>query len=57
MPETLSPSGVNSGAYIAFDDPKHPDYKSTLIESDEQKTSKQKAGQSALSGLKDLFNI
>jgi len=54
LPETLSPSGVNSGAYIAFNDPKHPDYKPKLIESDEQISSKQKAG---LSDMKDLFNI
>ena len=24
MPETISPDGVNSSAYLSFDDPKHP---------------------------------
>ena len=57
MPETLSPSGINSGAYIAFNDPAHPDFEAPRIESDEQKASKNKAANSALSDMKNMFNI
>ena len=57
MPETISPDGVNSSAYLSFDDPKHPSYEAykPRIESDSYKERKRKAGNSALSNLKDLL--
>jgi len=42
-------------AYINFDDPKHPNYQAKQIESDEIKTKRKDAGQSALNDMKDLF--
>ena len=46
----------NSGAYMDFKDPKHPSYEPPRkIESDSYKVRKKKAGNNALSNLKDIL--
>ena len=56
LPKTISPDGVNSSAYLSFDDPKHPSYEPPKqLESDSYKERKRKAGNNALSNLKDLL--
>jgi len=55
LPTTTSPDGKNTAAYINIDDPKHPNYQAKQIESDEHKSKRKDAGQSALSDMKDLF--
>jgi hypothetical protein len=48
MPDTISPTGMNSGAYVEFNDPNHPDYRPKLIEDDATKERKSKLGRSTL---------
>jgi len=70
LPETISPNGHNSAAYLSFDDPKHPRNLERLpdgrinpeyvkpvlgIESDSYKTKRRRAGNTALKDMmKDL---
>ncbi len=59
LPETISPDGNNSSAYLTFDDPKHPQYKhyskSKRIENGSTMSKRKKAGNAALKNLKDLI--
>lgn len=64
LPETISPDGNNSAAYIGFDDPKHPRndpsspeyYKQAIgIGSDTHISKRKQAGNAALSALKDIL--
>jgi len=55
LPDTISPDGKNSRAYINFNDPSHPDYQPKRIESDSYKERKKKAGKDALSKMKSMF--
>ena len=64
LPETISPNGHNSAAYLSFDDPKHPrndpnspEYVKPVlgIESESYKTKRHRAGNTALKDMmKDL---
>ena len=65
LPETISPDGKNSAAYLRFDDPKHPrnDPESPEfvrrgtkgIEGDQWKAKKKKAANSELERMKDML--
>lgn len=58
LPETISPDGKNSSAYLSFDDPKHPEYAhygKKKLESSGYVSKRKEAGRAALSGLRDMF--
>lgn len=58
LPETISPDGKNTSAYLTFDDPKHPEHKQfgrKQIESDSMISKKKQSGNNHLKNLKDLF--
>jgi len=65
LPDTISPDGKNSAAYLQFDDPKHPrndpespEYVRTAtkgIEGDQWKRDRKKAGNSELGRMKGMF--
>jgi len=59
LPESISPDGKNSNAYLTFDDPKHPEHehyaKKTLIEDKTTVSKKKQSGNNHLKNLKDLF--
>ena len=59
LPETISPDGKNSNAYLTFDDPKHPEHeqfgKSKLIEDKTVVSKRRDSGNNHLKNLKDLF--
>ena len=48
LPDTISPDGGNSGAYIMISDPKHPNHQPKRLESDTYRSKRKKAGRSAL---------
>ena len=48
LPDTISPDGNNSSAYIDFKDPKHPSYEAPRIESDDAKKRRMTARQKAM---------
>ena len=56
MPSTVSPDGVNSSAYLSFNDKNHPEhevYGTKRLENDSYKVRKRKAGNEALKKLRD----
>jgi hypothetical protein len=59
MPETVSPDGLNSAAYLTFDDEKHPEYKhyskAKRIENSTTVSQRKETGNNELKNLKDLF--
>lgn len=55
LPETISPDGKNSTAYIEFNDPRHPDYQPLRLESLTQRERRQKLGRETLNNLKSMF--
>ena len=55
LPQTVSPDGKNSKAYLSFSDPAHPDYEPVKIENLTQKQKRVEKARSELSNLKELF--
>ena len=59
LPETISPDGKNSSAYLTFDDPAHPEHKqyskTKRIESASTVSKRKDAGNNHLKSIKDLF--
>lgn len=65
LPDTISPDGKNSAAYLQFNDPRHPrndpespEYVRTApkgIEGDQWKRDRKKAGNSELGRMKGMF--
>ena len=56
LPETISPDGKNTSAYLEFSDEKHPEHKQfgrKQIESDSMISKKKQAGNNHLKNLKD----
>jgi len=59
LPETISPDGKNSNAYLTFSNPKHPEHehyaKPKQIEDKTVVSKKRQSGNNHLKNLKDLF--
>lgn len=59
LPDTISPNGRNSDAYLSFDDPGHPEYefygKPKQLEDKTMVSKRKKKGIDALDELKDMF--
>ena len=56
LPETISPDGKNSSAYLSFDDPKHPEYAhygKKKLESSGYVSKRKETGNEALRALHD----
>ena len=60
LPETISPDGHNSSAYLSFDSPDHPQYehyskkKAIKDMNPERMAEKKKKGNEALKNLKEM---
>ena len=55
LPQTISPDGQNTSAYLEFSDERHPEYKPKQIESDSMVSKKKDIGNNELKNLKDMF--
>jgi hypothetical protein len=55
LPETISPNGGNSDAYLMISDPKHPSYQAKQIESSQYKSRRKEVARSALDDMKGMF--
>lgn len=60
LPETTSPDGKNTSAYLSFDDPKHPEYehyqKPKRIENKTVISKRKQTGNNALNNLKGMLD-
>lgn len=53
--KTISPNGVNSGAYIEYGTPEHPAYKRTAIADMGKKARSKQVGSETLKNLMESF--